>query len=154
MRFFPMPASAVAGTWFCPMGTQGIASRSLPGLGRTILVLIAMLSALGAFLQPAQAESRMWVAVDNAKRRSCPSMECGVIGRLFFRETVVVYETDKGWSRVSGYTNAGCYEGKSAFVQSGRNDCSEENGISHGEFAVWVKSDSLTDQKPARAPEV
>lgn len=154
MTFFPMPPSTVARTCLCSMGTQGIASRSSPGLGRTVLVLIAILPALGAFLQPAQAESRMWVAVDNAKRRSCPSMECGIIGRLFFRETVVVYQVDKGWSRVSGYTNAGCYEGKSAFVQSGRNDCSEENGISQGEFAVWVKSDSLADQKPARTPEV
>ena len=123
-------------------------------MGRAVLVLIAMLSALGAFSQPAQAESRMWVAVDNAKRRSCPSMECGIIGRLFFRETVVVYQVDNGWSRVSGYTNAGCFEGKSAFVQSGRNDCSEENGISHGEFAIWVRSDFLVDQKPARTPGV
>ncbi|MHA6644094.1 hypothetical protein ACX3P1_15685 [Mesorhizobium sp. A623] len=126
----------------------------LPATGKAVLVLIAMLSASVTFIQPVQAESRMWVAADNAKRRSCPSMECGIIGRLFFRETVVVYETSKGWSRVSGYSNAGCYEEQSSFVQAGRNDCSEENGISDGEFAIWVKSDSLADQKPGRIPEV
>lgn len=115
-----------------------------------VLALTAMLPALAALVQPAQAENRMWVAVDDAQRRSCPSMECGIVGKLFFRETVVVYDTSKGWSRVSGYSNAGCYEGKSSFVQSGRDDCSEENGISDGKFAVWVRSDSLADQKPAR----
>jgi hypothetical protein len=94
----------------------------------------------------------MWVAVDDGKRRSCPSMECGIVGELFFRESVVVYEAREEWSRLSGYSNAGCYEGRSAFVQSGRDDCSEGNGISDGKFAVWVRSDFLTSQKPADDP--
>lgn len=162
MRSFPLPLFALVRPCFSPMDARDEAAWStarwrgaggLSGAGKAMLALIAMLSASVAFIQPVRAESRMWVAVDNAKRRSCPSMECGIIGRLFFRETVVVYETSKGWSRVSGYSNAGCYEEKSSFVQAGRNDCSEENGISDGKFAVWVRSDSLASQKPARDPE-
>lgn len=89
-----------------------------------------------------------WVGVEDLRRHSCPSIECGIVGRLFFRESVVVYQTRDGWSRISGYSAAGCHEGKAAFVQSGRNDCSTENGISKGEFAEWVPSKGLAAEKP------
>lgn len=90
----------------------------------------------------------MWVGVDDLKRHTCPSSECGIVGRLFFRETVLVYQTADGWSRISGYSTAGCYENEAAFVQSGRGDCSEENGISNGKFAEWVSSEALVAEKP------
>lgn len=131
-----------------------VAGNLRPGMRMAVLVPTALLVTFVAFIQPVQAESRMWVSGENAKRRSCPSMECGIVGRLFYRETVIVYETDDVWSRVSGYSTAGCYEGESTFVQSGRNDCSEENGISNGKFAEWVRSDFLVSKKPAYEPEI
>jgi hypothetical protein len=97
---------------------------------------------------PADAETRMWINTDDSKRRTCPSVECGIVGRFYFRESVVVYETMDGWSRVSRYYSAGCQEGRSAFVDFGRDDCSKSNGIKAGEFAEWVKSDFLTSQRP------
>lgn len=121
---------------------------------RAVLVATTLLAALVAFVQPVQAENRMWVAGENAKRRSCPSMECGIVGMLFYRETVIVYETDHEWSRITGYSNAGCYKGVSTFVESGRNDCSKENGISNGKFAEWVRSDFLAPAKPPYEPEI
>lgn len=90
----------------------------------------------------------MWVNSDGSKRRTCPSTECGVIGRLFQGESIIVYETMNGWSRVSRYYSAACNEGRSAFVDSGRNDCAELNGIKSGEFAEWVRSDFLAAEDP------
>lgn len=104
--------------------------------------------ALACQALPADAETRMWINTDSSRRRTCPSIECGVVGRFYFRESVVVHETVDGWSRVSGYYSAGCREGRSAFVDFGRDDCSRSNGIEGGEFAEWVKSDFLTSQRP------
>lgn len=103
---------------------------------------------------PSGAQTRMWVGVDDLGRHSCPSIECGIVGRLFFRESVLVYQTNDGWARISGYSTAGCHEGKAAFVQSGRKDCSKENGISNGEFAEWVESRKLTAVKPDRSSDL
>lgn len=108
---------------------------------------VGLLVAAGA-VTPGNAESRMWIDSDASKRRTCPSLECGIVGRFFFRETVVVYETRDGWSRVSGYYSAACSGGRSAFVDSGRSDCSESNGITNGEFAEWVRSDFLAATRP------
>ena len=92
---------------------------------------------------PAAAEERMVIHSDDAKRRTCPSEQCGVIGRFFSGESVVVYESADGWSRVSRYYTAGCHEGRSAFVEIGHNECTKANGIEQGEFAEWVKTDFL-----------
>jgi len=117
---------------------------------RMEIVSIALLagSFAIAWAPPASAESRMWVGAEDLKRHTCPSNECGVVGRLFFRESVIVYQKKNGWSRISGYGGAGCYEGVAAFVQLGRSDCSPENGISEGDFAEWVRSDALKSEKP------
>ena len=109
--------------------------------------VVCMLVAV-AGVTPVNAESRMWIDSDASKRRTCPSFECGIIGRFFFRETVVVYETEDGWSRVSEYYSAGCSDGRSAFVDSGRDDCAESNGIRNGEFAEWVRTDFLAATRP------
>ena len=103
---------------------------------------------------PSLAQTRMWVGVDDLWRHSCPSIDCGIVGRLFFRESVIVYQTRDGWSRISGYSAAGCSGGKAAFVQSGRDDCSKENGISNGEFAEWVDSKGLATEKPDRPQDL
>lgn len=112
--------------------------------------------ALGLLLQPvlpAGAEERMWVAIDDLQRRTCPSTECGVVGRFFFQESVIVFEKEDEWSRVSRYHSAGCYEGVSAFVEEGNPECSADNGIRGGEFAEWVQSKFLAAEPPERAVE-
>ena len=94
-------------------------------------------------LVPAMAQERMVIGVDDAKRRTCPSEQCGVIGRFFSGESVMVYESTDGWSRVSRYYTAGCHDGRSAFVEVGHDECTKANGIVQGEFAEWVRSASL-----------
>lgn len=93
-------------------------------------------------------DSRMWVAVEGLQRHTCPSATCGVVGRFFFRESLFVRESLKGWTRVSPYKSAGCYEGRSTYVQAGPDSCSVENGIVQGEFAEWVRSDLLAAKPP------
>jgi hypothetical protein len=109
------------------------------------------LGSLALFLAvlPADAQRRMWIDSESNKRRTCPSIECGVVGRFFIGESVTVYRTVNGWSQVSGYYSAGCNDGRSAFVDSGRRDCTKENGIDKGEFAEWVRSDFLTAESPS-----
>ena len=104
------------------------------------LTLVATACAL---LVPVKAQERMVVHVDDVYRMTCPSTECGVIGRFYFGESVPVHESLNGWSRVSGYYSAGCHDGRSAFVERGPSACTEANGIVGGEFAEWIRSDSL-----------
>lgn len=96
----------------------------------------------------AGAEMRKWVAADGLRRHTCPSEDCGVTGRFFFRESLFVYETRGGWSRVTHYRSAGCYNGRSVYVESGSAECSAANGIVHGEYAEWVRSEFLAGQRP------
>jgi hypothetical protein len=95
------------------------------------------------------ADSRMWVAVEDLRRYTCPSVECGVVGRFFFRETIPVFETENGWSRVSREKSAACYDGASSFIEAGPDDCTAENGIVSGEFYEWVRSRYLVGSEPA-----
>lgn len=97
---------------------------------------------------PSFADTQMWVAVDNANRRSCPSIECGVVGRIFYRESAAVSEVKDGWGRITKYYNASCSNGRSDYITSGRAACSPENGIIDGKFAEWVKMDLLTEVRP------
>src|SRR5688572_1499632 len=118
---------------------------------RSVAALLIGLATFGtASIVQAQEETRMWAAKGDLKRRTCPSVECGIVGHFYFRESILVYEVDNGWARISHYKTAGCYEGTSEFVQSGRSDCSKNNGISNGEFAEWVRSEFLATEKPLR----
>lgn len=103
-----------------------------------------------AYLGPADAaESRMVVANETIVRRTCPSVECGGVGRFNVGESVVTYETQAGWTRVSPYYTAGCHDGQAAFVQFGPAYCTRQNGIEQGEFAEWVKAEFLKVEQPA-----
>ena len=93
---------------------------------------------------PAIAETRMWIKEEGGIRRTCPSMKCGTVGRFFPGESVLVYESVDGWSRVSIYYSAGCFDGRSAYVEEGPDRCLPENGIKDGEFAEWTLSDTLS----------
>lgn len=97
----------------------------------------------------AAAETQMWVAVDGANRRTCPSTECGAVGKLFFREAATVYEIRSGWGRVSRYYDASCIGGRSQYVDAGPSDCASENGIVDGQLAEWIRLDLLAKARPA-----
>lgn len=108
---------------------------------------------IGAFMTAITSVSmaddlRLWVAVDGIQRHTCPSVSCGVTGRFFFRESLFIRESLDGWARVSPYKSAGCYEGRSTYVQNGQDSCSAANGIVQGEFAEWVRSDFLAAERP------
>ena len=89
------------------------------------------------------AQDRMTVLAGQTLRRTCPSIDCGVIGRFYGGESILVYEGVPGWSRVSEYYTAGCYDGISIYVEAGREECAPANGIEDGEFAEWVSNDRL-----------
>lgn len=126
-----------------PSSRHGIAC------GAAALVGLAALLTLPA--TSARAETRMWVKVDDGIRRTCPSMDCGAVGRFFPGESVMVYEKVDGWSRVSLYYSAGCYEGRSSYVEMGPSECTPENGIRNGEFAEWMRSDALAEVEGGQA---
>lgn len=116
---------------------------------KTIMLLCMLIAGCAGFASVAWAEMRMWVAISGLKRHTCASEDCGVTGRFFFRESLLVYETQDGWSRVTRFRSAGCYDGKSAYVESGRDECSPDNGIVQGKYAEWVKSEFLAKERPA-----
>ncbi|MEO3387654.1 hypothetical protein [Mesorhizobium sp. CAU 1741] len=95
----------------------------------------------------AQTDLRMWVKVGEGLRRTCPSLDCGIVGTFFPGESVVIHESLNGWMRVSDYYSAGCYEGRSSYVESGPNGCTAENGIQDGEFAEWMRAETLSPQE-------
>ena len=98
----------------------------------------------------AAADEGMWVAAeDGADRHTCPSAECGVVGRLFHREAATVLEERDGWARVTEPYDASCVAGRSEYVDHGQADCVSENGIEDGRFAEWVQLNKLSAQRPA-----
>ena len=107
------------------------------------------LVALFALASQSPAQSRKWVAVEDMQRHTCPSQHCGVVGYFFLRETVPVFVTVDGWSRVSVEKTAGCYDGHSIYVEKGPDECSTENGIKQGDFFEWVRSEYLADSRPS-----
>ena len=119
--------------------TMDIRMRMLPVL---VLVLLAI-PAIEAFAED------YWVTSDRLERRTCPSFSCGIVGQLFYREKVAVLETNDEWARVTPFYDAACVDGRSEYVDSGRNDCSEENGIINGQFAEWVQRTTLSKVRPA-----
>jgi hypothetical protein len=102
---------------------------------------------------PEADPARMWVSGERLKRHSCPSEDCGVVGRFFFREAVDVLETREGWVRATKTYDASCVDGRSQYVDEGRADCTDDNGITDGVFAEWVLLDGLVDQRPADPAE-
>lgn len=89
-----------------------------------------------------------WVTSDRAEVRTCPSSECGRIGKLYFREGIDILERKDGWARISKYYSAFCENGLSTIVDEGEASCSEENGIIDGELAEWVRMSQLSKEKP------
>jgi len=95
------------------------------------------------------AATQMWGTADTVNRRTCPSTKCGVVGKLFFRESAKLLETKNGWGRITKYYDASCSGGRSQYVDSGHADCVASNGIKNGQFAEWVKLSFLSEKQPA-----
>lgn len=116
---------------------------------KTISFAIAM-SAATLVSGSAQAEDQFWVKVEAVERKTCPSVKCGTVGKLLFRESAKVLETKNGWGRVTHFYDASCSGGKSQYVDSGRAVCDKTNGIVGGKFAEWVKLDGLSKDRPPK----
>lgn len=118
--------------------------------GGCSLTLIALAGWMGTAM-PVAAEERMWVNVDHNIRRTCPSVDCGAVGRFYRGESILVYETAGDWARVSRYYGAGCANGMSSFVDSGEAACTVENGIEDGQFAEWLRAEFLSEVRTDRS---
>lgn len=116
-------------------------------MNKSCFLVICLLSLSSVVAVPTLADMRKWVAIEDLKRYTCPSTKCGVVGRFFFGESLLVFETRDGWSRVTHYKSAACFDGKSIFVEAGPDTCSQENGIVQGEFAEWVQSEFLAQER-------
>lgn len=97
---------------------------------------------------PTLASESYWNTVDRLNRRTCPSTQCGVVGRLFFREGATVYEVRNGWARITPAYNASCKNGHSEYVDSGNSACLASNGIQGGKFSEWVAFKYLSKNRP------
>ena len=90
----------------------------------------------------------MWSTAERLTIRTCPSTQCGVTGWITDGSKVTVYEEKSGWSRIEEPRSAMCIDGKSGMVDSGNAACTPANGIVDGQFARWVSSNYLTNQRP------
>ncbi|WP_336355083.1 hypothetical protein [Pseudomonas granadensis] len=96
----------------------------------------------------AAAENELWVTTDRTDRHTCPSIDCGVAGRLTFRESVKALEENGGWVRITKRYSASCVNGKSEYVKDGNAACISSNGITNGKFAEWVQAKDLAVNRP------
>ncbi|OYR30926.1 hypothetical protein [Brucella pseudogrignonensis] len=117
---------------------------------KTLNLVIALAAA--TFISfTAGAADQLWVKIGAIERKTCPSDKCGTVGKLFFRESARILETQNGWGRVTRVYDASCSGGKSQYVDSGRAVCDKANGIVDGKFAEWIKLDGLSKERPAPA---
>lgn len=111
-------------------------------------ILLALVFALSVFSTCEAYAQDYWVTSDRLERRTCPSTSCGIVGQLFYREKAVVLETKGEWARITPFYDASCVDGRSEYVDIGRNDCAEQNGIIDGQFAEWVQLKPLSKIRP------
>ncbi|WP_324062521.1 hypothetical protein [Aeromonas caviae] len=103
---------------------------------------------LQAFSVGAIADNKLWVTTDRTNRYTCPSTECGVAGRLMFREGVDAIEKKGEWVRITKAYSASCAGGISEYVKEGNKSCTSANGIKDGLFSEWVQSKDLSKTRP------
>ena len=115
--------------------------------GRFILGF-SIYTALQVFSVGAMADNQLWVTTERTDRHTCPSTECGVAGRLMFREGVEALEKKGKWVRVTKTYSASCVGGKSEYVKEGNKSCTSANGIKDGKFAEWVQAKDLSEKRP------
>jgi hypothetical protein len=157
-------ASAGATIWLCVSIIRLIVPSWRKNAGRHLLLSLVILFAAPIPLfgtgQPDQAKQhqnstqpsapgiQLWVSVDVVNRRTCPSTNCGIVGRQFYREGVKLFEDRNGWARVTDYYDAACEAGLSAYVDSGNAACIPANGIVESQFAEWIFMQALVSERP------
>jgi hypothetical protein len=109
--------------------------------------ILAFLVLLGA--SPSAGADTYWVTADLLNRRICPSTHCGIVGQLFYREGVTVYEQRGDWVKISTPYDASCREGESDDGDAGGTTCSDSNGMEDSKSAEWVALKYLAATRPA-----
>lgn len=148
---------------FRPFGKRWIALASLTasmvlfgittqpsGPSSSVSTEVASSAELAPTTKPAapKDDDTYWVTSDRLNRRTCPSLDCGVVGQFFFREGTKVLERHDGWARVTRPYDASCVNGRSQYVDAGNAACDPSNGIEGGRFAEWVSAEFLTADRP------
>lgn len=118
----------------------------------TVRVALLAVSLVGG-ASSALADAKLWVTSDRLDRRTCPSVECGSVGQLMFREAATVFEVKGKWSRISKFYSASCTLGQSDYVDMGNKACTKANGVIDGKFAEWVESKYLSTKRPTDPAE-
>lgn len=113
-------------------------------VGLALLTLIVAATTL-----PAYASEKAWVTAERLNRRTCPATNCGIVGRLFYREGVQIFEKRGEWARITKHYDASCFYGQSEYVDAGNAACTTSNGINDGKFAEWVSLKYLAATQPA-----
>lgn len=104
--------------------------------------------------QPGEAvEGKMWVTAERIDRHTCPSISCGVVGTLDFREAASVEERKGEWVRITRPYDASCTGNRSEYVDKGKASCTPDNGIVDGKFAEWAEAKHLSVTRPADPAE-
>lgn len=148
-RNHPQPASAKSDT------TQSL-PIALVALAGAAVIGVAVVGAATVFSPPAQeaaSAEKLWVTSQRLARHTCPSSTCGVVGELFYREAAIPLETHDGWVRISEPYHADCTNGRSDYVDTGNDQCNQNNGIADGNFAEWVEAAHLSPDRPADPAE-
>lgn len=114
----------------------------------SFILSLSIYSVLQILSIHALAENKLWVTTDRTARHTCPSTECGVAGRLMFREGVDVLEKKGDWARITKTYSASCVGGKSEYVKDGNKACTTANGIRDGKFAEWVQIKDFSKNRP------
>ncbi|MFA4836437.1 MAG: hypothetical protein WC749_10260 [Dehalococcoidia bacterium] len=109
---------------------------------------LALCAVLQVFAAHALGQEKLWVTTDRTDRYTCPSTECGVAGRLMFREGVDILERKGKWVRITKTYSASCTGGVSEYIKSGNRACTAVNGIKDGKFAEWVQSKDFSRDRP------
>jgi len=104
-------------------------------------------------IQATPTRPEMFVTAQRAKRHSCAHETCGIVGELYTRTKVEVFETVDGWVRVTEPYHASCVNGRSEYVDSRNDQCMASNGIVDGQFAEWIQVDQLSAERPADPAE-
>ncbi|WP_324005255.1 hypothetical protein [Aeromonas hydrophila] len=112
------------------------------------IIGFSIYAVLQAFSVGAMADNKLWVTTDRTDRHTCPSTECGVAGRLMFREGVDALEKKGEWVRITKAYSASCVGGKSVYVKEGNKSCTSANGIKDGTLSEWVQSKDLSEKRP------
>jgi len=90
----------------------------------------------------------VYVSANTLNKRTCPSINCGIVGQVRKGDKLNELEVKDGFTRVTNYYKA-CTNGIHDYVESGDNKCTTENGMTDGMFAEWISTKHLSKDKPS-----